>query len=313
MAEPLVSVICACFNQSKFCIESLESVKNQTYKNIEIIIWDDASVDNSVEKIEDWIHQNSELNIRFIKNKTNLGICISLNNAYSFASGKYLQLLALDDILLADKIERHVAVLENSSIDDALVFTDAYLIDDESVHYQNRFIAYHKHYLNIKSGNFFEDLLIKNYIPAMSVFYKMSIFDKVGLWDERLDFEDYDMLLRIAKDYSFIFDDKITVKYRLHENNTHKKLSSGEITKSMFLMYLKFINYNVKINHFLKDYIITKYRKGELTGEQSEFFIIFPPKNYQERWLSQNKNIDLYNLVVKLSLIKNCLLKLYIK
>ena len=52
MDQPLVSILCGCYNQSKFILESLVSINNQTYKNYEIIIWDDASTDNSVNIIE---------------------------------------------------------------------------------------------------------------------------------------------------------------------------------------------------------------------------------------------------------------------
>ncbi|KIA88526.1 glycosyltransferase [Kaistella jeonii] len=308
MEQPLVTVICACYNQSKFCIESLESVKNQTYKNLEIIIWDDASKDNSVQIIEDWIKQNSHLNIRFIKNEENQGICKSLNKAYSFATGKYLQILALDDILLSDKVERHVSILENSGEEEALVFTDAYLMDDESIAYQNKFIARYKKYLSYKSGNFFEELLIGNFIPAMSVLYKTTALEKVGLWDENLVFEDYDMMLRIAREFNFIFDENLSAKYRVHSNNTHKVLSS-EITDSIFKMYLKYIGANERINSFLKYYILDKYKVNQLKGEQILYFKYIPPKNFRERWIMKNENINLYKIVDVFVRAKDFLIK----
>ena len=77
MNQPLVSVICACYNQSQFIFESLESVKNQAYENLEIIIWDDASQDNSVQIIEGWIKDNPSLKIIFHKHQTNKGICLA--------------------------------------------------------------------------------------------------------------------------------------------------------------------------------------------------------------------------------------------
>lgn len=307
MEKPLVSVICACYNQSKYVTESLESVKNQTYSNLEIIIWDDSSADDSVKIIENWIFQNKNLKIIFIKNKQNFGICKSLNNAYSKANGKYIQMLALDDILLCDKIERHVEILEKSSEKEGLVFTDAYLINDKSEFYQNKFIAYHKKYLNLKSGNFFEELLIGNFIPAMSIFYKSEIFAQVGKWDENLIFEDYDMILRIAKSFDFIFDDQPSVKYRFHENNTHSSFSK-EINNSLYSVYIKYINHNESINLFLKSHLIKKYKEKKLKTEQLQYFKILPPKNLRERWLMANKNIILYKFVDKLATIKNFLI-----
>ncbi|SFI24198.1 glycosyltransferase family 2 protein [Halpernia frigidisoli] len=302
--NPWVSIICACYNQSSFVVESLESVKNQTYKNLEIIIYDDASKDNSVEIIDGWILKNQDLNIRFIKNVQNIGICKSLNNAQSFATGKYIQLLALDDILLPDKIERHVKILEKSQENEALVFTDAYLMDDKSQIYQNKFIAYHKRFLSLKTENYFEDLLTGNFIPAMSILYKKKIFSDIGFWDEDLVFEDYDMLLRIAKIYNFIFDENISVKYRFHENNSHKKLSS-KMYKSNYLLLLKHIDHNDAVNKYLKEYIIKSYKNNNLQGEQIKFFQYIKPKNFRDHWLLENKNQKFYKIIEKILQVKN--------
>ena len=303
MEQPLVSVICACYNQSKFVVESLESVKNQTYKNLEIIIWDDASADNSVEKIEEWIRNNPEMNIQFIKNKENRGICKSLNTAQNLTTGKYIQLLALDDFLLPDKITRHVEILENSSDNIALVFTDAFLMNDNSELYQNRFIALYKNYLSLKTENYFDDLIGGNFIPAMSILYKSSYLKNTGPWDENLAFEDYDMLLRLAKKYDFIFDEKVSVTYRLHENNTHKKLSAV-MENSLFKVYLKHINAGERVNVFLKSHIIKMYKNGNLSGEQIEYFNQNPPKNFKDRCLRDNNKLVFYKLAEKLRMVK---------
>lgn len=307
MEQPLVSVICACYNQSKFVVESLESVKNQTYQNLEIVIWDDASEDDSVKKIDEWITSNPELNIQFIKNKENLGICKSLNTAQNLTTGKYIQLLALDDILLPDKIVRHVEILENSNENEVLVFTDAYLINDQSEIYQNRFIALHKNYLSLKSGNFFDDLLVKNFIPAMSILFKSSMLKAIGPWDENLVYEDYDMLLRLAKYHDFIFDKSTSVKYRIHENNSHKKLSA-KMKESKYKIYLKHINYNKEVNAFLKSHLIITFKGHKLKSEQIEYFANVPPRNFRERWIMKNKNITLYKLVDKVIKIKNIII-----
>lgn len=307
MEQPLVSVICACYNQSKFVVESLESVKNQTYQNLEIVIWDDASEDDSVKKIDEWITKNPELNIQFIKNKENRGICKSLNTAQNLTTGKYIQLLALDDILLPDKIVRHVEILENSKENEVLVFTDGYLINDQSEIYQNRFIALHKNYLSLKSGNFFKDLLVKNFIPAMSILFKSSMLKAIGPWDENLVYEDYDMLLRLAKYHDFIFDKSTSVKYRIHENNSHKKLSS-KMKESKYKIYLKHINYNKEVNAFLKSHLIKTFKSHKLKSEQIEYFANVPPRNFRERWIMENKNISLYKLVDKVIKIKNIII-----
>ncbi len=302
MNQPLVSVICACYNQSQFIFESLESVKNQAYENLEIIIWDDASQDNSVQIIEGWIKDNPSLKIIFHKHQTNKGICKSLNYAQSKASGKYIQLLALDDLLLSDKISRHVAILEKSNDNDALVFTDALLMNDESILYQNRFISFYKHYFSLNSGNYFDDLLRGNYIPAMSILYKKRILDEIGPWDENLSFEDYDMLLRISKNYNFIFDDQVSAVYRMHAKNTHKTLHK-EMKKAEFGIYYKHATYNSDIKKKLLELIEYQYLKKELQGENDQYFTSFPPVTFKQNWIAKNRNVQLYKIFVKINKI----------
>jgi glycosyltransferase involved in cell wall biosynthesis len=110
---PLVTIISPCYNHSKFVIESLESIKNQSYPNIEHIIIDDCSSDDSVKKIEDWITAN-EYKCVFIKHKMNMGISYTLNKSLKTSKGKYWAGLSTDDIAGHDRIEKFVNYLENN-------------------------------------------------------------------------------------------------------------------------------------------------------------------------------------------------------
>lgn len=296
MGKPLVSVICACYNQSKYLIESLESVKAQTYKNIEIIIWDDASKDDSVEKIENWISQNSYLDIRFVKHSENKGICKSLNECFLLSTGKYIQLLALDDILLNEKIDRHVSILEKSSNNQALVFSDAYIIDENSSRYQNRFIARYKNYLSINTGNFWNDLLNGNFIPAMSVLLKREIIQDIGLWDEALPYEDYDMWLRISKKYDFIYDEIPSVEYRLHGENTH--LIKGVDGDIWFRMFIKHIE-NQDVAELIRNHIKCKYLNHESVNGLEIYFSKYPPDGILEKFIYYRFPLTIYNFIKK--------------
>ncbi|MDR1544703.1 MAG: glycosyltransferase [Prevotellaceae bacterium] len=273
---PLVSVIASCYNQSPYLIETLESIKKQTYKNLQLIMWDDCSTDNSVELIEKWISDN-QVDCVFLKHKKNMGICKSLNEAFTYVKGKYLQTVAMDDILLPDKIERHVEMMENSSQKDALVFSNAHLIDEKSGFYQNKFIAYtyHKNYLSLQSGNYYQMLLQANFIPAMSILYKTQVIKQLGGWDEKLKYEDYDMLLRIAQKYDFIYDDNYSVKYRIVSNGLNSKLTeSASFSYEDAKVYLKHLEEPIA-NNFLKNFLIKLYysKSEELDYFRKEYFI----------------------------------------
>jgi len=296
--NPLVSILCLCYNQEKFVKESLESIKAQTYKNFEIIICDDFSHDQSVEVIESWMSENTDLKIKFVKHSQNIGITKTLNELFKISQGKYIQILALDDTLVKDKLERHVAMLENSSDEYALVFSDAHLMNNNSKLYQNKFIARHYSYLSLESQNYYEMLLSKNFIPAMSVLMKRKNIIEENGWDESLPFEDYDMWLRLSKNYSFLFDDVITCSYRLHDNNSHRKRNVINYN-AFFKIFIKHTN-NIRVRDILFVHLESIYREKLLTNEHTVFYSHYPVKSFSERFIKNNYNPKIYRVVLEI-------------
>ena len=100
--SPLVSIIACCYNHEKYVEETLGSIKSQTHGNIELIIIDDFSTDQSVKKISNWIEKN-KYSCTFIKNTENLGVVKTLNKALKKCNGKYFSIIACDDIFLKKK------------------------------------------------------------------------------------------------------------------------------------------------------------------------------------------------------------------
>ncbi|HEY6328701.1 MAG TPA: glycosyltransferase, partial [Blastocatellia bacterium] len=121
--SPLVSIIVGCYNQSRFVVETLESIKAQTYKSTQLIIFDDSSSDNSVEIIEDWLRKNG-IDCIFIRHQENKGVCKSLNEALAVATGKYVSMVAADDVWLPDKIARQVEIAESQPDRVGVLYSD---------------------------------------------------------------------------------------------------------------------------------------------------------------------------------------------
>ncbi len=290
--RPLISILCLCYNQAEFIIESLDSIKAQTYKHFEILICDDFSTkDNSTEVIENWINENPELAVTFIKHTENKGICKTLNELLKIAKGKYIQILALDDILLTDKLERHLEMLEKSEEKNALVFSDAHLIDNKSNLYQNKFIALNTLYLSMTSQNYYNLLVKRNFIPAMSVLMKKDIIISEGGWDEDLSYEDYDMWLCLSKKYDFLFDETISCCYRLHENNAHKK--TNLLNDSYFKILFKHRENNV-IKGILFRHIRTLYLERRLKNEHRIYYSYYPTESLPQKCIKNNWNPIVY-------------------
>lgn len=259
---PLVSVIALCYNHARFVLECLESIRHQSYKNTELIIVDDCSRDNSVELIRNWIAEN-EVKCVFIAHGENKGICKSLNEALSHANGKYVMPIATDDVCLPDRLETHVRRMEALPEDVGVLYSDALQIDEDG----NLLAGTMRQSLQMPSsppeGDVFLRLLEGNFIPAPTTLIRRACFDKVGLFDERLCYEDWDMWLRIARHYKFAFSPAVSAKYRIVstsatrvmlQTQTREKLVSDIIIRSKCLSLGRVGGAQKRV---LKDHIVT--------------------------------------------------------
>src|SRR4051794_38555205 len=141
-SKPLVSEIVLCYNQARFVVEALESVRGQTYAPTELIIIDDCSTDDSVATIEDWIRKTG-VNCTFIRHSQNLGLCKSLNDALAVTRGKYISLVAADDLWLPDKIAQQVEQMEAGPERVGVLYSDAFQIEEDGKPLPEMFIPAH--------------------------------------------------------------------------------------------------------------------------------------------------------------------------
>lgn len=262
--KDLVSVIAVCYNHEKFLVETLDSIKNQTYKNIELIIMDDCSSDNSVQKIQEWIKEN-KYNCTFVPHKQNQGVCKTLNEAISYCHGEYIQMVSCDDVLLSYKIQLQVNLFKELDNKYGVVYSDAKFIDENSKEMNIKFIAYHtKGRSGMElTGNIFSELAKGNFIPAMSVLMKRKMVEQIGQYDEALDYEDYDYWLRISKEFYFYYINEILVKYRMHSSNLHKKITTDIWRRSDILIGIKHIKNSLFLERVQKQIIDLYYTSND--------------------------------------------------
>ena len=108
--SPLVSVILSTFNNSQSINDSVNSILGQTYKNIELLILDDGSTDNTWEKLNKF----NDPRVKLFKNKDNIGLTKSLNKLISKSSGQYIARQDADDISLSHRLEVQINILSTS-------------------------------------------------------------------------------------------------------------------------------------------------------------------------------------------------------
>lgn len=253
---PLVSVIVPAYNHEKYINDCLQSIVNQTYNNIELIIINDGSTDNTENVIKTFMAENTEFNIKFIS-KNNEGICKTLNKGLKMASGKYISFLASDDKWEPKKTEIQVAFMEkNNNI--GLVFSDAWFIrfqdktDLRWSDYKKNLNGYFKNC--IQNTEMYTLLLTKPLIPALTVMVRSQIFEDVGMFDEKLIFEDDDMWLRIARKYPLAYINEPLALYRIHSSNISN--NTALITRSIIQTMRKHFRSEPLRNQFIMRQII---------------------------------------------------------
>ena len=243
MEKNLVSIITPVYNGEKYIEKCIESVLNQTYKNLEMIIVDDGSIDNSENIIKKYTKENSF--IKYIKLKENRGISNARNVALKNATGRFVAFLDCDDIYYKDKIKKQV----NFMIENNYFFTyTSYNLIDENGQNLNKIICA-KEYENYKS------LLRGNNIGCLTV-----MIDRLKI-NENLIFssnphEDYILWLSILKNNNKAYglNDVLSSYRKSNDSISHNKIKAASWTWNIYrniekLPLLKsiyyFINYGI--------------------------------------------------------------------
>lgn len=239
---PLVTIIAVCYNHEKFLIETLNSIKNQTYRRIELIIMDDKSTDNSVDIINKWIKKQN-LSCSFIVHEKNIGLNKTLNEALNLTNGKYYQVISCDDIMLPHKIEKQVEALESADDQYALAFADAVYINENSVQASDYTVLQTRKLSlkNLISGEVREELMDGCFFAAPTALLKTDIVKNIGCYNENLTYEDWDLWLRLTRTHKFLFVNDVLIKYRVlnnsmsHSDNKEYLLSRLKIVKREYI------------------------------------------------------------------------------
>lgn len=228
--KPLVSVIIPCYNHEKYVEQSILSVLNQTYKDVELIVIDDGSKDSSVEIIKSI---QTKFDFTFISQK-NLGVCKTLNKGVLLSKGKYIAIIASDDYWDISKIQKQVEEIEKNQ-DSEFCFTQATEFDG-----LNKKRIFPKRF---KIGNVLKIIFIKDFVPAGSMMFSRKLFNKLLGFNENLKAEDWDFVIRSAANTKFCAVKEPLLYYRSHESNTMKTTPRKEIFRQKALILLT--NYNL--------------------------------------------------------------------
>jgi alpha-1,3-rhamnosyltransferase len=215
---PLVSVIVPAYNHEKFIFKALTSVVSQSYKNIQVIVIDDASTDGTAEIIADF-KRFHKLDVIF--KKVNSGLICSLNQGLTLSKGKYISLVASDDYWDSDKILKQVQLLEMDD-DLKMIFCEGYEVDAngdiiQPINYSSRKIDKWK----------FEDVLFKADLPPASLMGRRQDFISAGGFSHEFKIDDLPIWLSLLEGggHAKVIKEPL-VYYRAHDSNMHNLFSS---------------------------------------------------------------------------------------
>ena len=223
-ATPLVSVLVPLYNHARYITRCLDSVLEDGYPNIEIIIIDDGSKDDSAALARQWFTRQHSASLKHFEfeDRQNKGVTRTLNELVGKANGEYLILLASDDYLLPGGISARLEYLEQHPTKFA-VFGDCIVVDDSGSKTHDSGIAdlYNGHLECLVQEELLPmELIFKWCVPGPVFMARKELYDQIGLYDESLRVEDWDMYLRIAARNQLGFITTPVAAYRYHGGNS---------------------------------------------------------------------------------------------
>jgi len=274
MEPPLVSVICLCYNHARFVREAVTSVVGQTYKNLQIIVADDNSKDDSVLEIQKLKAEYPHLEILLLAQ--NVGNCKAFNTAYKLTKGKFIIDFATDDVMMPDRIEKQVRYFEQSAQNVGVIFTDAIYIDEDGKFLRNhfQFLFRKKLITHIPQGDVYRDVLSTYFIPGPTMMARREVLDYLGGYDDELTYEDFDFWVRSARVFYYGFiGEKLTAIRKLRQSmSTGWYVPGDRQLHSTYLVCRKahMLNQNEGDSEALLKRIRYEFRQSVLSGNYTE-------------------------------------------
>ena len=245
--SPLVSIVVLTYNSSKTIIDTLDSLKKQTYPNLELVIADDESKDDTVLKCKKWIDANHErfFDTKIVTVEKNTGTAGNCNRGCKEATGEWIKIIAGDDEMTDDGIEKLVD-FATSDCRYEIVSGKVEIFGVKSQNYDDDVWNYYQKLHRVFDSSHEQHWYLErnNFIAAMAVLMKKSLWEKVGGFDEDIPLlEDWPMWLKVTGAGVMIhFFDGIVARYRLTSDSVR---ANYKFLYSVRLFQYKYIFHDI--------------------------------------------------------------------
>lgn len=287
---PLVSVLMPAYNHARFVEQAVMSVWQQSYKNLELIVIDDGSSDDTYSILQS-LKERSPLPFHLEKQK-NQGVCKTLNKCLTLSNGEWISTLASDDMYRPDFISKMMSNAVRFDLSELVLHSDAYKID-EFGHVGERLSRIRK--IPPLSGESFYDVAFtRKFIISSTIFLKKSLLLKVGAFDETLRVEDFDLHLRLARVSKFMFIDDPIFYSRVLKESFGNRVSSWSDDIIVSLEKNKEFfgdNYKKVKNHHHVRLSIGSAQKMQISNSLKHYYLYEPEGDGVYRIISKFKLI----------------------
>ena len=245
MGEPLISICIPAYNSAEYILRTIESALNQTYRNLEVVVVDDKSTDNTV----DVVNSIKDDRVRLVCNESNLGMTGNWNKCINEAKGEYIKLIPADDVIYETCLEKSLAILQaNEEVSLVLVGTDLINNDD-------KIIGAYAHWP--KAGVFEgrkiskKSVMLNNFFgnPVCALFRKTD-FDKTGGFDEDIPYIlDFDLWIGLSALGKIAFIKEKLSAFRVRKDSNTGKLT-GKGSKDYTAEHVRLLDKHIAKNSF---------------------------------------------------------------
>lgn len=233
MNSPLVSILIPCYNHQDFLGDCLQSILDQDYPYLELLICDDCSPDNSYQVISSYAEQlqNKLHSVQILRNTVNCGVTKNINRMLTLAKGEYIKILASDDAMTPDAIRMLTAYLEENPQYGVAVCNGATVSEDQHYPHFTPVSPVYEQPPDFSSADMFCRIARRNPIFAPGAMVRRSIYDACGFYDEDIAIEDLEYWLRILVEgqVAFGYLPQQLIYYRINSNSMSSQSANAHL------------------------------------------------------------------------------------
>lgn len=308
-AQPRVTVIVTCYQQAHLVESALDSVARQTEADIQLIVTDDGSRDDSVAVIRDWLTNHSQrfpLGADLLALESNRGLPAALNRALPHIRGKYFVVLNGDDWMDDDRVAAQADALDVAGERVGITYCDLRIVDSDGHMLPDQPPATHGGF----EGDAMRRVPESTFIGMPAVMARTEVLSVAGPWDESLAADDFDFLMRAATHYHFAYLPRALHNYRMVETSLTNS-RGADLAESRIRSLTKFLGRSTELDDIIlrrvEDQIVDLHGAGyhrsctrrhlrrqflrrptrRLVRVALENYLRLPPRSLALTWLRQ--------------------------